>query len=369
MKMNILFISCCNGNKSSGLTYSVPAQIKSATKYDNIFWYNLLPVVDNEWKEERYYHTIIEYPKKSLNELPEPFNNPDLVVFQQMYDYLKYNKLRILREIMKKKIPYIIIPRSELTKLAQKKSKLKKLFFNKLFFNKFVKSAVSIQYLTEAEKYNSDIKWNENYFINSNGIRLPLITKKNFSDNKVVCSFIGRIEPYQKGIDLLIDACFEIKEKLIERNVYINIYGPLDDKEKKIEELIKKYKLEKIIKINDPIHLKEKEKVLLNTDVFILTSRFEGHSMGLIEALAYGIPCLVTEGTNLKKEIEDYNAGWTSETTVLGIKEALLNMIKDMEKFKEKGKNAIILSKNYDWDFIAKKSHEQYKKIKERKIR
>ena len=44
---------------------------------------------------------------------------------------------------------------------------------------------------------------------------------------------------------------------------------------------------------------KVKEKVLLDNDFFILTSRLEGHPMALIEALSYGLPCLVTQGSRL----------------------------------------------------------------------
>lgn len=39
--------------------------------------------------------------------------------------------------------------------------------------------------------------------------------------------------------------------------------------------------------------------VLLQTDLFIQTSRHEGMPMGLLEALSIGVPCLVTVGTSL----------------------------------------------------------------------
>ena len=62
--------------------------------------------------------------------------------------------------------------------------------------------------------------------------------------------------------------------------------------------------LEKIVLIKDEVYGEDKEKVILESDFFILTSRFEGHPMALIEALSYGLPCLVTKGSNMSKEIE-----------------------------------------------------------------
>jgi len=47
--------------------------------------------------------------------------------------------------------------------------------------------------------------------------------------------------------------------------------------------------LQNVVYINDGIFDDEKEKKQLESDFFILTSRFEGHPMGLIEALSYGL--------------------------------------------------------------------------------
>lgn len=85
--------------------------------------------------------------------------------------------------------------------------------------------------------------------------------------------------------------------------------------------------------------------------------------MGLIEALSYGIPTLVTEGTNMKLEIEESNAGWTATNDYGSIKLAFMNMLSDMNSFEIKGQNAYELSKSYDWERIAQISSRKYQDL------
>jgi glycosyltransferase involved in cell wall biosynthesis len=98
---------------------------------------------------------------------------------------------------------------------------------------------------------------------------------------------------------------------------------------------------------------------LLNSDVFILTSRFEGHPMALIEALSYGLPCLITRGTNMLEEVQDANAGWVCEISCNSIKDGIIQMLNDVDRLQNKSNNAITLSSKYDWKLIAKSLHKQ----------
>ena len=53
-----------------------------------------------------------------------------------------------------------------------------------------------------------------------------------------------------------------------------------------------------------------KVKVLLDTDIFILTSRYEGMPMGVLEAWSYGIPCILSDGTNMINSDTLENSYW-----------------------------------------------------------
>lgn len=358
--MNILYLSHLSGNLYAGPTYSVPKQIEYQSKIDNVFWYNAVKRDIDKWKSYDYYHDLSDYPNETIRDLPSPFNNPDIIVIELFYHMARSP---LLHELINSKIPYVIIPRGELTKQAQRRKRLKKLIANTLIFNKYSRNASAIQYLTKQEYLDSGERWNENHIIIPNGIEPRNYVENTSKKNEIKCISIGRIEPYQKGLDLLIKSCSLIKDNLKKANCTIDIYGP--DIENKVQELKKEVEennLESIIRFHDGVYGKEKVEILRNSDIFLMTSRFEGHPMALIEALSFGIPAVVTAGSNMKDEIELYDAGWTAENSVESIVEALLKMLKEFHN-DQKNNKSIELSKKYSWRNIAKLSHVDYKTL------
>lgn len=355
--MNVLYLSHLSGASFAGPTYSVPKQIEAQARVDNVFWYNATKSGNKDWKAIPYYHDLNEYPQESIFALPEPFNNPDIIVVELFYNMTKSN---LRKELVTGNIPYIIIPRGELTKQAQERKGLKKKIANLLFCHKYAQNAAAIQYLTEQEYKDSGNSWNKNHIIIPNGINMPETRKSEFSKNGIKCISIGRIEPYQKGLDLLIEACAQIKNELEIAKCIITICGP--DKEGKLaglKEQVRKVGLDSVISFIDGVYGKEKEDTLLASDVFLIPSRFEGHPMALIEALSYGLPCVATTGSNMRREVEEFNAGWTADCSSESLKKALLEVI-SKETLLEKSKGALHLAENYQWDKLANIAHKEY---------
>lgn len=359
--MNILYITHLTRNKWAGPNYSVPNQIKAQNEYDNVFWYNVNSLLKDKLFENIRCNDLSDYPHTKIKKLPRPFNSPDIVIFEGVY-FSPY--LKIAKECREMKIPYIIVPRSSLTIQAQRTKKIKKQLGNILYFNRFIKKSTAIQYLTWNEYKDSSNKWNNNYIILPNGIE-PKNRLKEF--NKISSLrgvFIGRPDIYHKGIDLLLEACIKIKEELINNNCTIELFGPeISNYKTEIQKIIDMNDLNSVIVQKDGIFDEKKEDVLLKSDFFILTSRFEGHPMGLIEALSYGLPSLVTEGTNMANEIDDFKAGWVANNNIESIVEAFRSLFSEKDMLDKKSQNALELSEKYSWSKIGEKTHLEYKKI------
>jgi glycosyltransferase involved in cell wall biosynthesis len=224
--------------------------------------------------------------------------------------------------------------------------------------------ASAMQYLSDYERNRSFRKYP--CFVSTNGINLPSNQKENFNEDKIVFSYIGRYSIFHKGLDLIVDA-IEQKEKFLRQNNCIfNFYGPHNEYYtndiNKLKNMIQKKGLSDLIFINESIIGEKKKNVLLNTDVFIQTSRFEGMPMGILEAMSYGVPCLITEGTTLTSLLEKYDAGWKCKTIVENISIAIENAVLEKNLLKQKSKNAIrLIEQEFLWNNVAKEALENYK--------
>jgi glycosyltransferase involved in cell wall biosynthesis len=131
-------------------------------------------------------------------------------------------------------------------------------------------------------------------------------------------AFVGRIEFYHKGIDLLLEVIGAIKWQ--ERNVSFNFYGNGP------HELLLKKTLHNLKIKNVYIHGFTDDVVSIwnYNHAFILTSRMEGQSLSLIEALMCNRVAIVTNVGGASEIIDDNITGFVAnEASVSAIDESL----------------------------------------------
>lgn len=170
-----------------------------------------------------------------------------------------------------------------------------------------------------------------------------LKTKK---ENRIVS--VGRLH-YQKNHKLLIDA-FKIFHS--SHNQYtLTIYGTGDLYDETIE-YVRQLNLENAIELAG-----EKENVkelILNAKAFVMTSRFEGMSNALIEAMCLGLPCISTKVSGATDLIFNGENGFLVGTDASKISEAL-SLITDNEEISSRmGHKAINTALSLNVNSIAK---------------
>lgn len=361
IRMNILYVSHLVVKAESGPTWSVPASIKAQSKIDNVLWVNTSNGVMPNWEELDCFLWLKDKVLK-LQNIPEPFDKPDIVVFEALYD--SFQEITFSRELRRNNIPYVIIPRGSLTYMAMhNKSRWKKEIAHFLFYDNYIKKASAIQYLTKREYEDSRYRFDGRHFIIPNGFTSSGVVKEMFSNNAINAVFIGRFDVYHKGLDFLLEVCKRQRKLLQDNQFQLCLYGTQTKDWYLYKDQVEKLGLDDLIKLYGPVTGKEKEDVLLNSDLFIMTSRFEGHPMGLIEALAYGLPVIASRGTNMYEEIESSDAGWVCEPETDSIEKAVITMISEKKGLMEKGKNAKTLSNCYEWDLLAERFHEEVKAL------
>lgn len=355
--MNILHIAPLAMKKYSGLTYSIPNFIKAQNNIDGIKA-ELLVSISTETKIDGFYYLDYFHSKSDLIKFIKGF---DIVVFHSTYIY---NHVRISAKLKRWNIPYIIVPRGGFSTHSKNVKKYKKMIGDIILFNRFFKSPNAIHFLTENEKSQSCYS-TSNDFIVPNGVSV-LEKKDNIikRHEEISIVYIGRIDSYIKGLDVLIKSINRISKELRASKAMLYLYGPdtLNSKEK-LKEKISKYDIGDIVKIKEAVFDEDKRKVLKSSNIFIQTSRSEGLPMGILEALSLGLPCIVTPGTNLQDEITKFDAGVAVDLTSQSISEGIIQLIKEIRLGKDYSNNACSLADRYSWATIAKIAIENYKKV------
>ena len=306
--------------------------------------------------------------------LPSPFNRPDLVVFHSTYIPVH---AEIAADLRHRGIPYLICPRGGMTHYAQRYRWWKKRLGNLLFFRKMVADARALQCLTAGEAEATG-DWRRPVFVAGNGVDLPEDggSQREIRDGTARRTgrrfvFIGRLHVEIKGLDLLVDGCGLAADVLRCEGASVELYGPgrsgrSADRQshRALAARIASRGVGDLVHLHDAVIGRTKTDVLRATDVFLHTSRTEGHPTAVLEALAHGVPCLLTPGTNVADEVQAAAAGWRVEATAESIAQALQRLAgTDPNEIQNAGARASCwVAGQYSWPTVAAKTIEHYRR-------
>jgi glycosyltransferase involved in cell wall biosynthesis len=360
--MKLLHVAPIDGRLGSGLTYAIPALINAQQRAGAevkmlASGLDPEPIINAEypiiWKRE-----LRHLGTSGLDELADW---ADLVIFHSTYIPYHWKVSRIAK---RHRVPMVIVPHGGMTALAGQIKRLKKVIGNYFFLNGIVRSCQAIHFLSDNEAHSSR-HWKLPSFVVPNGVNLPAMIERTRSGGEEVnLVFIGRISMIHKGLDLLLEAIRVVLLRGDLPRFVLNMYGPGIPRDvRRLKKLITEKSLHSHVKLHAPVYGQAKSDVLSRADVFVLTSRFEGHPMAVLEALAHGVPCLVSSGTNMSSEIQEAGAGWACSGHSDSIVGALKNALRARKKIPQFGQAARHLAKYYSWESIAKRTLQEYRGI------
>ena len=160
---------------------------------------------------------------------------------------------------------------------------------------------------------------------------------------------------------MLVRAVSDNKNWFVDNGVKVQLYGR-DSQHgyNELKKMIMEKGVSRIIVMNEAAYGENKARILRCAYAFVQPSRFEGQPMGVLEALSYGLPCIVTEGTSFAEYVNKNKCG-------IGIKfdeTELFNAIKKLYEdvfFRNKcADNTITIKKDFWWDSVIRLTIRYY---------
>jgi glycosyltransferase involved in cell wall biosynthesis len=279
--------------------------------------------------------------------------------------------LRAAAKIAKKyRLKYVVAPHGMLTPWSLNQKPIKKKLAMILAWREVLREAAFVQMLSADESSLSLEKGIKTIEIIPNGI-FPnnvedLPQKGSFYGtysklkNRPFILFMGRLH-HVKGIDILINA-FDFVTKANDL-VDLVIIGPDGGQKGVLIEQSRRLKLDHRIHFTGPLYGQAKYSALVNALCLCQTSRQEGFSMTIMEAMSVGIPVVISKTCHFP-EVAEARAGEIVDLDPLAISSALLRLINDDKLRQSKGQAAKnLVNKYFTWPTIATKSIEAYERI------
>lgn len=275
--------------------------------------------------------------------------NPDII---HAHDIKASIYAGLLKTKQNKVISHVHVNNKNMSKLN-----LKTLLYN-LVTNKFDKIIWVSKSCYENYKFKNKKKIKANSEILYNVINkqeiYDLISKNDEFVNQYDLIYLGRLT-YQKNPQRLIELINLIKQE--KEDLKVAIIGDGEYKEE-IETKIKELKLENNIKMYG--FLSNPYKILNNSKILLMTSRFEGTPMCAIEAMALNKVIVSTPTDGLVDLIKNNETGVYSNDNET-LKNSILEILNNKSKYNNMVKN---VEKRYleifDYDNYMKKINEMY---------
>ena len=199
----------------------------------------------------------------------------------------------------------------------------------------FCKKIICVSNYTRDVGIKYRIANKEKFTVVYNGIGKIKIHQK-VENNKVKIIFIGRLSK-QKDPELLVKAVAGLPKDLIKK-IEVQIIGS-GEKANKLKKLVDKNG-HPVVSFIDNAPRDEVVEMLKNSDIFVLSTNWEGFPYSILEAMSVGLPAIVTNVGGINEAV-DSSCGFLIERgDVESLQKALTKLITDKNLRKTMGENA-----------------------------
>ena len=283
----------------------------------------------------------------------------------------------------KYKVPYIIRPAGALSSVcilkpydklwASWSSKIKKGFYLKTVGKKDLENAAAIHFTSIVEREEvHPLGLKPPHFIIPMGIDLPHPTNKlsgpSFRDRdprlkeKKLILFLSRIDP-KKGVGFLLAALSDLAKK--RDDFVLGIAGSgTKAYELEVQTLVEHHGLSARTIFYGFVEGEDKWSLLHQSDIFVLPSYQENFGFAVVEAMAAGVPVVISQQVGICTEVSKAASGFTVSLNNSEIASAIERLLESEMLRKEMGRNgASLVREKFTWKEVIKHLLREYERI------
>ncbi|MBI1369194.1 MAG: glycosyltransferase [Planctomycetes bacterium] len=172
--------------------------------------------------------------------------------------------------------------------------------------------------------------------------------------------FLSRLH-YKKGLDILADAFAQFAEH--DQTFDLVVAGPDGGAEADFRKRIDERGLTGRVHMTGPIYGDEKRHLLRDAAAFILPSRAEGFSIAITEALASGLPVVISQACHFGR-VGDVGAGYVEPLEPAAFARAMTRLAADPAAARAMGQiGAKLVADHYTWPVIAAGLTAEYERM------
>ena len=273
-------------------------------------------------------------------------------------------------------VPYVLQAHGSLPRIGSWRRL--KWFYDVLFGYRLLRDAAKVIALSrvEAEQYKRMGVSEEKIAIIPNGIDLSEYAdlpsrgefkkKFNIPEDKKIILYLGRIHR-TKGIDYLVKAYAYLKRKMNCNDTILVIAGPDDGYLNEVKSLIHDLGISNSVLFTGPLYGKDKISAYVDSEVYVLPSRYETFPMTVLEAYACGKPVITSKIGGLKDLVMNGETGLLFEPgNVEQLARNILYLLNDNGEAKEMGlKGKEFVKENLTIESAVTKLEKVYEEIVE----
>lgn len=295
-------------------------------------------------------------------------HNYDLLHVHAIFSYPSTVAMAIARI---KKVPYIVRPLGQLCEWSLQQSPKKKQIYLKIVEKANLDRAQAFHFTSKQEQQEaSQLSLNTPHFILPHGLFIPSIIpdarqrlrqQLNLPSDEPIILFLSRLHP-KKGLDRLIPALGRLSRT--RRFTFVIAGNGTPDYEEAVKSLIDSSGIKNHTHFVGFVKGEFKDLLIQGADIFALTSYSENFGIAVLEALAAGLPVLITPGVALADFVQEKNIGYITSPDLEAISSILQRVLENPKELKSMSKHSRkIISEYYTWNHIANNLDKRYSQI------